>query len=286
MARGALSHPDLLPADVALASIDHYDVDGLVALGLLVLDGLDAAHGPLLVEAARVGDFEVVTDASAARIAFALNALDERHRVDAPAVTGSSPADPWERCATVADRALGLLFALAAEPERFESWWRPEWSAYDASLRVLAEGGATVEERPELDLAVVRVDPDLDGTGAAGWKSSPLHRAALHSATPCLRVATLAPGRMTFHYRYESWVRLTGRRPRPRVDLERVAHDLTAAETAPSRWIFDGAGSVSGALHLSGDDAVSTIEPEHFVDVLSHQLAILDQGPSAWDPYS
>ena len=39
--RHGLRQPGLLPPEVEVASIDHYDVDGVVALGLVVLDGLD-----------------------------------------------------------------------------------------------------------------------------------------------------------------------------------------------------------------------------------------------------
>ena len=45
-----------------LPPIDHYDEDGVVALGLLLVPGLAERHSNLLVEAARVGDFGVVRD--------------------------------------------------------------------------------------------------------------------------------------------------------------------------------------------------------------------------------
>jgi hypothetical protein len=98
-------------------------------------------------------------------------------------------------------------------------------------------------------------------------------------------VATVAGDRLEFHFRYESWVRLAGRRPRPRVDLERLAQLLTAAEETTGRWAFDGAGSITGSLHLVGEGAVSTIEPERFVELVAAELALLDDGPPAWDPY-
>ncbi len=283
--RLALRRPERLPPGIGVASIDHYDVDGVVALALLVLDGLDAAHGPLLVEAARVGDFDVVTDPRAALIAFALSALadGDRGKWNVPLAPLGSP-DPLERTGTTAGEALDLLPDLAADPQRFEPLWRREWDAYDASARALAGGGATIEDVPALDLAVVRIDDDRAAVAGATWESAPLHRAAVHSATACLRVAILAAGRMEFYYRYESWVRLAGRRPKPRVDLERLAHDLTAAEKSAGRWAFDGAASIVGALHMVGD-ATSTIEPERFIDMVRAELTTLDEGPPAWDPY-
>jgi hypothetical protein len=272
--RHALAQGDSLPA-VDVASVDHYDVDGMVALGLLVIDGLDAGYGPLLVEAARVGDFDVVTDHRAARIAFALNAIDDHET--------AHPPDTFEYCGVAAGRALDVLLALAAEPERFEPLWRDEWSAYEASLGALADGSAVIEEFPEHDLAVVTVDPRRPP--APAWRSWPIHPAAVHSATDCLRVATIAGGRMELRYRYESWVRLASRRPRPRVDLSGLAGALTAAERASARWAFDGAGSITGSLHLVGDDTTTTLEPRAIVDLIRHELAARDLGPAAWDPY-
>jgi len=282
--RHALDHPELLPDPVNVASIDHYDVDGVVALALVVVDGLNAAHGPLLVEAARVGDFDVVTDRRAALIAFALNALSDG---DGGGGAASAPAayDTVERCGRRAQAALAMMGDLADDPEPFEALWRDEWAAYDASVGAFDQGWATLDEFPEFDLAVVRVDRDHDGTAATAWKSAPLHPAAVHSATSCLRVATLTGDRMELRYRYESWVRLSGRRPRPRVDLERLASELTAAEEGNRRWVFDGAGALRGALHLARDDDTSTIAPERFVEVVCERLAALDRGPAAWDPY-
>jgi hypothetical protein len=285
--RDALRHGDLLPSAVEVASIDHYDVDGLVALALATTDDLDAAHGPLLVEAARVGDFDVVTDRRAALIAFALNGLYEGDRHCGLGLsTPEGSHGSLERCGSVALEALAIMFDLSSDPERFEALWRDECAAYDESVRALAQGWATVEERPELDLAVLRVDTKGDDAGGAAWKSAPLHPAAVHSATSCLRVVTVAGGRMELRYRYESWVRLTSARPRRRVDLERLAYDLTAAETGKSRWVFDGAGAITGALHLAGDHSTSTIDPGRFVEWVCRQLATLDEGPGAWDPYS
>ncbi len=285
IARRALARPDHLPAEVGVASVDHYDVDGVVALALVVVDGLDAAHGPLLVEAARVGDFGVVTDTGAALIAFALNGLEARRPRPGSGPPGASGSpDPLERCGHLTQDALDVLVDLIADPERFQTLWRDEWDAFDASAGALEDGWASIEEIPEVDLAVVRVDPGHDAAAAATWESAPLHRAAVHSATTCSRVVTLAGDQKEFHYRYESWVRLASHRPRPRVDLERLAFTLTADEMAGGRWLFDGAGSISGALHRVGE-ARSTIATDRFLDLLCAELAAGDTGPAAWDPY-
>jgi len=252
--------PGALPDAVVVASIDHYDADGVIALGLLCVEGLADEHGAMLVEAARVGDFDVVTDRPAALVAFALGALGD------------------------VEQALRLLPALAAEPESHRSLWGAEADAFDASRRALSDGWASIEERPPDDLAVVRVDVTHPDAGHAAWGTAPLHPGAAHSTTDLLRVATIAGGRVEVRYRYESWVRLETRRPVRRVDLAPVATELTTMEVSGARWVFDGAGALTGALRLA-DPGPSSLDPEEVVDLVCRRLEILDAGPPAWDPY-
>lgn len=266
-------------------SVDHYDADGVIALALLCVEGLAAEHGELLVAAARAGDFDVVTERHPAQVAFALDALSDVEAA-AAALDVAPPKGPdADPTAWAASQALSILPALAEDPHRHRALWAPEYGAFEASGAALAQGWATIEERPERDLAIVRVDVGHPDTSGAAWAGAPLHRAAVHSSTSCLRVATVAGGRVEVRYRYESWVRLEHRRPRPRVDLSAAAAELTRAETAGGRWVFDGAGAITGALHLA-DGPASTLDPEDVLDLVGRRLDQLDAGPPAWDPYA
>src|ERR1700683_3084162 len=60
---------------VDVATIDHYDEDGVIALALALVPGLAERHADLLVEAAAVGDFGVVRHRKSALVAFTLAAL-------------------------------------------------------------------------------------------------------------------------------------------------------------------------------------------------------------------
>lgn len=274
-----------LPGDVEAVSIDHYDADGVLALALLCVEGLAGDHGSLLVEAAQVGDFDVVTGRDAALVAFAVQALGDAER--AAAVLGAVPPDAEVTDATAwaAAEALRILPGLVEDPERYRALWADEAAAFDAACGAVTEGWASIEERPDHDLAIVRVDVTHPDAPQAAWQGAPLHRAAVHSSTSRLRVATVAGGRVEVRYRYESWVRLHSRRPRPRVDLSGVAAELTRSETSGARWVFDGAGAITGALHLA-EGARSTLDPEHVVDAVCRTLEALDAGPPAWDPYA
>ncbi|HLI74518.1 MAG TPA: DUF6687 family protein [Acidimicrobiales bacterium] len=267
----AIDRGDVVPADVEAVTVDHHDVDALVSLAFLCIEGLADEHRQLLVEAARVGDFGVVHDRRAARIAFALEAI-----LEAP----SPPASGSDRVHS----ALGLLPELASEPGAFEDLWKEQDAAFDAARQALAEGRATIEERAEHDLVVVRLERGGDESRRATWGDGDLHRAALHSATDCLRVATIVGDRFELRYRYESWVRMTSRRPRPRVDLSAAACELTEAEPGGVRWGFDGAGAITPSLQPLGGRP-SALSAETFVDVVCRHLEELDRHEPAWDPY-
>jgi hypothetical protein len=281
----ALAFPELVPEGVEAASIDHYDADGVIALALLCVEGLAGAHGPVLVEAARVGDFDVVTDRRAALVAFAIGTLGDVGRAATVLGLPVPGGEALDRTAWGATHALALLPALVEDVERYPNLWADEALAFDASCAALSEGWASIEERPEHDLAIVRVDTAHPDAAHARWGGRVLHLGAIHSNTERLRVATVAGGSVEVRYRYESWVRMVSRRPRPRVDLERVATELTKSERAGARWVFDGAGAITGALHVSGA-APSTLDPEHVLDLVSQKLEVLDAGPPAWDPYA
>jgi len=281
----ALARPDLV-AEVDAVSIDHYDEDGVVALALLVIDGLADAHGVALVEAARVGDFGVVTDRRHALVAFALAALVDAERTPVPGLRpGRRPEDWLEVCSAAATEALIRLPTLVAAPEDHEALWHDEAAAYDAALDAIVSGRVTVDEHAGADLAVVRLAGAADDPAvrAAGWAGRPVHPAAVHSATACTRVATLWGRRYELRYRYETWVRLETHRPRRRVDLTRLAAQLTAQERDSAPWVFDGAGGITPALHQVAGD--SSLEPGQFLDAARRALAALDAGPPAWDPY-
>jgi hypothetical protein len=280
----ALARRAFMPDDVDAVTVDHYDADGVIALALLCVEGLASDHGALLVEAARAGDFDVVTVPGAAVVAFTLGALGDAERA-AVALGVSPPSPEADRTAWSVTQALSILPGLIDDPDRYAALWSAEGEAFEVSSRGLSEGWLTIEDRAEHDLAVVRVDESHPDANGARWQEAPVHRAAVHSHTERMRVATVVGGRVEIRYRYESWVRMQSRRPRPRVDLDAVAGELTKAEGAGARWVFDGAGAITGALHRA-DATPSTLDPEDVVDRVCSKLDILDAGPPAWDPYA
>jgi hypothetical protein len=181
------------------------------------------------------------------------------------------------------EEMLPRVEELLDHPDRFRELWAEE----DAHLAVSEDGlrdhSVTLDEAPEIDLAVVTV-PE-------GWttrhvhrftqrRSQAVHPMAVRNATERFRVLIVEGRRYELQFRYESWVQYVSRRPPPRVDLAPLAEQLTADE-ASGQWIFDGAGVIVPSLHLDGATE-SSIAPQTFRDRLG---AFLRDAPAAWDPY-
>jgi hypothetical protein len=105
---------------------------------------------------------------------------------------------------------------------------------------------------------------------------------ALCNATGCFTLLTIRGRSYELTYRYESWVQYQSRRPRPRIDLDPLAEELSAEEPGGATWVFDGAGGLTPRLRLTSADE-SALAPDIFRRRLE---AFLAGGSSAWDPYS
>lgn len=268
-----------------VATVDHYDEDGVIALAFAIVPGLAEQHSDELVRAAAVGDFGVVVDRRAALIAFSLAALSDASRTPLQSVRAyeHERGKHLEVCALATAHVLAVIAQLADDLSRFESLWGEEAAAFDESCRAIGHR-VSIEEVPEHDLAIVRVAPDSSRAGATRWGGHVIHPAAVNTATDRLRIATVAGDRMELRYRYESWVRMESYRPRPRVDLSALASVLSGLEPTGVRWSFDGAGAARPVMKTVGQ-APSGIPAEVFVSEVVEHLAELDSGPPAWDPY-
>lgn len=274
MVLAALARRDVVPAGLQHVTVDHFDQDGAIGVALLCVDGLER-HGPLLVEAARVGDFGVVRRRDAALVAFALAALGDAapHHVGRPRPAAGDPVRA----------ALAVLPDLADDPDAHRHLWHDEAAAFDASAAAFDSGAAQLREVPQLDAAVVTAEPEAL-PAAAAWRGAPLHPAAVHSRTDRLRVVTAVGPVLEARFRYETWVRLPVRPAQLRVDLSPLAARLSDVDPSGARWVFDGAGAITPALHPVGPRS-SGLDPNRFVEQVLEALAAAAAQPPVWDPY-
>lgn len=268
--------------EVEAVSNNHFDEDGLVGIFAMLQPTVAQCHRDLLVDVAQAGDFGVFVQRHAARIAFVLSAYADPESSPLPGHLFTLPYA--DLASELYGQLLDLLPRLLTSVDGYRALWESEDAKLTASEKLIDQGLITIEERPDLDLAVVRLPEDLRRQRVHRFTQQRLaecHPFALHNRTACTRLLLLQSRRVELHYRYESWVQLASRRPAPRVDLSDLASELNREETTGGRWVFDGVDHITPRLHLEGSAATS-VPLDDIVRRIEHHLR---SGRSAWDPY-
>jgi hypothetical protein len=269
----ALRYLDSGPAgpEVEVVANNHMDLDGLLS-AWAVLEH-PAAGDPvrdMAVETAATGDFGVWRRPEALRAALALTFLTEGASTPLRAVrtalhAGTDPTGPLH------DALLPRVRRILDDPARAEPWWRAGWDLVAADVALLESGEAVVEDVPDLDLAVVR-GPRL------------LARPAWAPRTARMRVLSVTTaGVMVLEQRYETFVAFSDGPLAPRVDLSAAAARLSAEETGPGAWRFEGLAQSTPRLLCgggSGRPSPSGIPPERVLEVVSGDLRVAGPPPS------
>ncbi len=269
-----------LSAEIAFAYLDHpgshvvagfvtnnhFDQDGIVSVFALTEPEAALARREQLIDVARAGDFGRFQHRDAARAAITLANLEAT--LDGDAYTALLPR----------------LTEIVDHIERFHDYWADEDAHIAETEHAIATGAIIIDEVPELDLAIVTVPPTWSERIVHRFTTTDTNAAhpyALHNATDRFAILTRTGGAPELRYRYETWVHYVSSRPRPRVDLTNLAAELTALETDPGRWTFDGVDSLSPALHLvlANDTAITD---ELFTERV---VAELSAARCTWSPY-
>ena len=271
-----------LHVQAEVVSNNHFDEDGLVAIFTMLMPAMAERHRDLLVDVAQAGDFGIFSDRRAAQIVFTLSAYADADTSPLPSSLFTQPYA--ERAAELYVRLLDILPRLLTNLHDYRSLWESEDEKLSASEALIDQGVVTIEELPDLDLAVVRMPEDLVSRRVHRFTHQRLaacHPFALHNRTRCTRLVVLQGRRVEVQYRYEGWVQMISRRAAPRVDLSELANELNHEEGAEGRWVFDGVDQITPRLHLEGS-AETSIPAETIVKRVEHHLRT---GRPAWNPY-
>jgi hypothetical protein len=267
-----------LPAEIV--TNNHFDQDGLVGVHALVNPELSVQHRQLLIDVASAGDFATFTDRRAARASMVIDAYADSERSPIAASLVGSYDD---QCVVLYEETIPLLVSMAVDGERFHDLWADEDAQLTSSEEALADGAVTIDEVPDIDLAVVTIpesETSRRGHRFAGMSFDSIHPMALHNATDCFRLLVIHGRRFQFVDRYETWVQYRSRRPLQRVDMRPLAELLTATEKGSAKWTSSAPGSLTPTLRVDGESA---LEPDV---VRTRVVAHLRASPPAWDPYS
>ena len=274
----ALDHPELFDGIEAVSN-NHFDQDGLMSVYALTEPDGATARRDRVIDVARAGDFGWYESRDSARIAMAIAALADPEISPLDAVTFDG--DPT---GALYEELLGRLPALLDDVESTRPWWEAEDAHLAQSESAIAGGAVTIEERPDVDLAIVRVPDSSDDRSAhrftQTWTGA-LHPMAVNGATQRLRVLVLHRGRFRLECRYETWVQLVSRAVLGRPDLRELAAALDRAEGA-ARWEAEPPGALTPVLSLRASET-SVLGEDRVIDEIATWLAT---APPAWDPFA
>jgi hypothetical protein len=263
-------------------SNNHFDEDGLVGIFTMLEPSIAERHRPLLLDVAQAGDFGIFQQREAARITFTLSAYADPETSPLPGNTFQRPYP--ELANELYLRLLELLPQLLTGVDEYGSFWEVEDAKLTTSEELIEQGDITIEERPDLDLAIVRLPEDLTRYRVHRFTQQRLaecHPFALHNRTSRSRLLLLQSHRVELQYRYEGWVQMTSRRPALRVDLSELANELNQEERSPGRWVFDGVDQITPRFYFDGTSTTS-IPLDRIVGRVEQ---VLRTGPPAWNPY-
>jgi hypothetical protein len=179
---------------------------------------------------------------------------------------------------------LNRLGDMLTNLNNYRSLWQDEDAVLTESERLVDSGVITIEERPELDLAVIRIPEERASKEVHRFTQGQVascHPFAVHNRTRCSRLAYVQGDRLEFQYRYESWVRMATSRPMLRVDLSPLAEELNCEETSDGKWKFDGVDRIMPRFYRDGNSA-SIFPPDSVIGRIERQLRT---APTAWNPY-
>jgi len=182
------------------------------------------------------------------------------------------------------EHLLGMLPRLIAHLNDYKNIWELEDAKLSASEELIESGEITIEERPELDLAVINIPAGLPAVSVHRFtrvRLATCHPFAIHNITKCSRLFIVQGKQIEFQYRYESWVQFASRKPLLRIDLIELVNELNAEEESGGCWVFDGVDRINPRLHIDGSMA-TTLTPEFILKRLEKHLSI---GTPAWNPY-
>jgi hypothetical protein len=279
----ALGHRHLFDG-VEIVTNNHFDQDGLCAAYALVDPDAASARRDLVVDIASAGDFGTFRSRVAARLAFVIAAYEDEERSPLPAETLRGPYDTV--CGRLYEEMLPRLGELIDHPDRSRPLWEAEDAHLGASIDAIDRGVVTIDEHPDVDLAVVTVPEEWAAQSTSRFTqqwTEAVHPMAVNNATSCVRILLVQGRRYRLELRYESWVMMASRRVLPRPDLRDLAARSNDLEPAGATWTAEGPGSLTPRLTLATDGTESGLAPAAFT---ASVCDFLRTAPAAWDPFA
>lgn len=276
MAFRYLDHPEALHAGAAVVSNNHFDQDGLVGLFALCDPVAAQPRRGILEDLAAAGDFATYRYRDAARASMVVSAFTDPTR----SPMGLPPTDDGDATAYLYSEALGRLPELVDDVGVYRSLWAEEDAALSESEDALEHGVVRIDERPDVDLAIVTLTGDKRWSGHrfGGRRYDGVHPMAIHNATSRSSLLLVAGDTYRFTFRYETWVQYRSRRLPRRVELAGLAQQLSAADDVA--WRADRIDELTPEVRHEGG---SSLDPDTVAETVIHHLRTQ---PPSFDPFA
>ncbi len=276
-----LDRPDL-HEDIPIVTNNHFDEDGLFSMFGIVDPAAALEHRELVTGAALAGDFGVGEDPAALRLCFIVESCCDPEESPLPAATFEGCER--QRVESLYCAMLDRVPVLARDVDAWEPLWRDPFEHFEQSRMLIDNGVVTIDEQPDVDLAVVTIPTDLPMRTVRRYlepERAAVHPFAIHNRTSRNRILRITGRRYEFQYRYESWVKMASRRPSLRVALDGLVAALNERERAAGKWRADDVTEVVPRLWLEGVEE-SSLAADRFVELVCRHLST---APVAWDPF-
>lgn len=253
----------------SLATNNHFDEDGLVSLFALTCPQAALELKDSLIDVASAGDFGVFKDRDMARVSFVVNAWTQ---AETSPLNNQVFAKSYDEIASILyEELLPRLPRIISRIDSFYDYWREEDDFLSATEAAYEAGKIELEEVPERDLLIVRIESGLPPRGklerAASFVSRVLHPLFLHNKSDRMRILVIKGRRMEFYYRYETWVEYVSRKLAPRICLSALSVHLNTIEGRRGLWQFNGTDEIIARLSLK-DGMDTTLTEGRFLESL------------------
>lgn len=276
MAFRYLDHPHDLHGDASVASNNHFDQDGLVSLFALCHPAAALERRAILEDVAAAGDFATFRDRAAARVSMVVSAFTDPER----SPMAPLPDDYSDMTAHLYSEALGRLPELIDDIDRYHHLWADEDAQLADCERSLEDGVIRIDERDDVDLAVVTVSGPTRWSGHrfGGRRYEGVHPMVIHNATPRSAVLLIAGSSYKLTHRYETWVQYRSRQLPRRAHMVDLAAELSALDDVA--WSADPIDQLTPELQPEGG---SSLEPDIVIDAIVRHLRT---APPSFDPFA
>ncbi|MDP6125913.1 MAG: hypothetical protein QGH20_09190, partial [Candidatus Latescibacteria bacterium] len=256
--------------DFAIVTNDHYDVDGAIAVWMILNPDSAEDHTDLLISAATTGDFERYTSDDALKLAIAIQKFGDKEA--SPVADGLRDAQDYHAEAAVAySGVLPEIGGMLADLDGYRELWQEDFDNIKDGLGLFRNGDAIVDEHEDIELAIIDTKQRL-------------HRIARFGSTTCDRILTRTGGEWyTLEFTYETWVIMHSRRPTPRVDLLPLAAELNEMDDPATEWTSDIVQAITPTLKCMSPSAIpwDTVQ-ETVTSYLRTSIMIPER---VWHPY-